>query len=851
MLHVVTSTSAAARLAAAARVPRRPSPCDRNRSSSARRAARPTISRARSRAGAGATFGLTRFSLTELAARAAAAGLAGARRVPGTQAGAEAMAARAVFDAVAAGELAYFEPVARMPGFPEGAGADASRAAAGRRRAGAPARPRRAGTPVQPATDDLGRLLARVEASSIARRSTIARRCSALAADAWRAGQVRWAGLPIVLLDVPLDSRAEQEFVAALVARAPDGAGDGARRRRRWRCAALRAHRRRRSTIAPTRAPARRDLAHLRRYVFTTERPPVRERGRRRAAVLGAGRRARGGRDRPARARRGRARRAVRRDGGVPAHAAAVPRAARARLRARRRAGLLRSRHPAARSGRPRVRRAAVVRGRRPVGEAVRRIPVARPGAAGSDRAPRRVAASTPLDEVVRRGTRCSASSERRPRRRTIPTRPCPTAPVVDSDEEAIVAGTLRSPWKWEELIVESAVVGGRTRAGRQGALAAPARRPRRRLSAIASPSSSATSPSRRASRASSATCGTWRTCAQFALPIIDALAEWPERATWGEWLERFIGAGARARCARPARVLQTLAELRPMADVGPVTLEEARDVLHDRLVDARLGAAGAPLRPGVRRHAASGARPQRSASCSCPAWPSASCRSGRARIRCCSTSGGARSTRRWSAGRARQRRAAAAEDRDRRGDRAALSVVSAAGRRRNARARAVVLRARRDARDHRPRARPPRAGRRGGRGRRARAWPGRRRTIPIARSTISSTTSPSSSRCSTRAIRRRCKGHAHYLLGLNEALRRSVISRWARGRGAVVAERRPDQGRAGDRSGARRAPARRSGRIRCRRCSASRPVRISSCWRRFIASSRGTSPSRSCGWIR
>src|SRR5205814_8470738 len=33
-----------------------------------------------------------------------------------------------------------------------------------------------------------------------------------------------------------------------------------------------------------------------------------------------------------------------------------------------------------------------------------------------------------------------------------------------DADEDAIVAGTLRSPWKWEELIVESAVVGGRTR---------------------------------------------------------------------------------------------------------------------------------------------------------------------------------------------------------------------------------------------------------------------------------------------------------------------------------------------------------------------------------------------------
>src|SRR5439155_905939 len=36
---------------------------------------------------------------------------------------------------------------------------------------------------------------------------------------------------------------------------------------------------------------------------------------------------------------------------------------------------------------------------------------------------------------------------------------------AADSDDDAVVEGTLRSPWKWEELIVESAVVGGRTRA--------------------------------------------------------------------------------------------------------------------------------------------------------------------------------------------------------------------------------------------------------------------------------------------------------------------------------------------------------------------------------------------------
>ena len=56
----------------------------------------------------GATFGLTRFSLTELAARAAVARLAA--RVPGGDP--EAVAARAVFDAQAAGELDYFAPVA-------------------------------------------------------------------------------------------------------------------------------------------------------------------------------------------------------------------------------------------------------------------------------------------------------------------------------------------------------------------------------------------------------------------------------------------------------------------------------------------------------------------------------------------------------------------------------------------------------------------------------------------------------------------------------------------------------------------------------------------------------------------
>src|SRR6185295_7370962 len=66
-----------------------------------------------------ATFGLIRFSLTELAVRLAAERQGAARRTPGTHAGAEALAARAVFDARAVDELEYFAPVAALPGFPK------------------------------------------------------------------------------------------------------------------------------------------------------------------------------------------------------------------------------------------------------------------------------------------------------------------------------------------------------------------------------------------------------------------------------------------------------------------------------------------------------------------------------------------------------------------------------------------------------------------------------------------------------------------------------------------------------------------------------------------------------------
>src|SRR2546423_13812587 len=61
-----------------------------------------------------ATFGLHRFSLTQLAARLAMGRLAGTGIVPGTTIGAEAIAVRAAYEAQTRQELEYFAPVANF-----------------------------------------------------------------------------------------------------------------------------------------------------------------------------------------------------------------------------------------------------------------------------------------------------------------------------------------------------------------------------------------------------------------------------------------------------------------------------------------------------------------------------------------------------------------------------------------------------------------------------------------------------------------------------------------------------------------------------------------------------------------
>src|SRR6266849_2699274 len=80
----------------------------------------------------GATFGLHRGSLTQLAVRFAASEMARLAVAPATALGAEAVAARVSFEALREGALAYFAPVARFPGFARALAASLSELRLGR-----------------------------------------------------------------------------------------------------------------------------------------------------------------------------------------------------------------------------------------------------------------------------------------------------------------------------------------------------------------------------------------------------------------------------------------------------------------------------------------------------------------------------------------------------------------------------------------------------------------------------------------------------------------------------------------------------------------------------------------------
>jgi len=136
---------------------------------------------------------------------------------------------------------------------------------------------------------------------------------------------------------------------------------------------------------------------------------------------------------------------------------------------------------------------------------------------------------------------------------------------VPDEDEPP-------TPALWERMLVDAAVIGG---LGRWQTRLAGLREELHRRHAAEPDEATRESIARRMDALDN--------LRRLALPVIERLAALPARALWGDWIEAL--AALADFCLRdPARVVELLEELEPMAEIGPVSLEEVLLVLGARL---------------------------------------------------------------------------------------------------------------------------------------------------------------------------------------------------------------------------------------------------------------------------
>jgi RecB family exonuclease len=520
---------------------------------SASRGAADDLARAAARARGGAV-GLHRFSFTQLAAHLAAPVLAARGIAPASRMASEAVAARAAFEARRDGELEYFGPVAAMPGFPRALARTLREIALARVRPDALRGLRFGGA-------DLARLLERFDEQFVSASATDRATLFDTAAQAARS--IR--GLPLLLLDVPLESQVELALARCLIDAADETLitvpfGDLATLDRLGVLG-----------IEPDvlEPEGTSDLTALRRRLFSGRQPPLRDATGEVRLFSAPGE----GRECIEIARR-------------------IMDEARSGVRFDEIAVLLRS--PADYVGllEDAFDRAGIPvwfdhgnRRAHPAGRAflailscaVERLSAVRfaeylslgqvPGQA--DAAPSE--ASLPADELTIGFSRIDPGVTGND------WSPPADGELGDGDDVAVIAGTLRAPWKWERLIVDSAVIGGNP--GRW----------ERRLRGLRAQFERQLAEQRRDDPESPRVARlerdlrSLRHLTHFALPIVETLAAWPSAATWTEWLHHFVDLAPRV-LRHPDRVARVLAELRPMGAIGPITLEEARGVLAERL---------------------------------------------------------------------------------------------------------------------------------------------------------------------------------------------------------------------------------------------------------------------------
>lgn len=141
-------------------------------------------------------------------------------------------------------------------------------------------------------------------------------------------------------------------------------------------------------------------------------------------------------------------------------------------------------------------------------------------------------------------------------------------------ETKPLTESSVPAPWRWERLLVDSAVIGGKERWVRR--LDGLKNELRLRLAELAGEEENRAKGIERQLQ-------DLDHLRNFALPLIDQLDALPIHALWGEWLVHLRSLAAKA-LRQPDGVLATLAELEPMAPVGPVALYEVQLVLSSKL---------------------------------------------------------------------------------------------------------------------------------------------------------------------------------------------------------------------------------------------------------------------------
>jgi hypothetical protein len=110
---------------------------------------------------------------------------------------------------------------------------------------------------------------------------------------------------------------------------------------------------------------------------------------------------------------------------------------------------------------------------------------------------------------------------------------PEPETAVDDAEERAVLAGSLRTPRRWERMLGEAAVVGGDPARWRRRLIGFDEELRLRRAEIEREDPSSARLTAIDEDRTRLEHLGA------FALPIVTEMAAWPALARWGEWLDR------------------------------------------------------------------------------------------------------------------------------------------------------------------------------------------------------------------------------------------------------------------------------------------------------------------------